>query len=91
MRGYAWAPQSGVRRVDVRINGGAWFEARIIDVQPNRYTWVRFEFALNPLGGDMTLETRTTDNAGNSQPATVPYNKGGYNFGAIPVFKLRFA
>lgn len=91
MRGYAWAPQSGVRRIDVRVNGGSWFEARIIDAQPNRYTWVRFEFPINPMGGDMTIETRTTDNAGNSQPTTVPFNKGGYNFGAIPVFKLRFA
>ena len=91
LRGYASAPKSGVGRVDVRVNGGAWQAARIIDPQVNPYTWVRFEFPINPMGGDMTIETRTTDNAGNSQPATVPFNKGGYNFGAIPVFKLRFA
>lgn len=89
LRGYAWAPHAGVRKVDVRVNGGRWLEARIIDVQPNRYTWVRFEFQFNPAQGDYLIETRTTDRQGNAQPVSVPYNKGGYNFVAIPQFHVR--
>jgi sulfane dehydrogenase subunit SoxC len=89
LRGYAWAPHAGVRKVDVRVNGGRWQEARIIDVQPNRYTWVRFEFPFNPAQGDYLIETRTTDRQGNAQPVSVPYNKGGYNFVAIPQFHVR--
>jgi sulfane dehydrogenase subunit SoxC len=91
LRGYAWAPQAGVRRVDVRVNGGRWEEARIIDPQPNRYAWVRFEFPFSPRGGDYVVETRATDRNGNAQPATVPFNQGGYNFVAIPKFHMRFA
>lgn len=91
LRGYAWAPHAGVKKVDVRVNGGRWDEARIIDAQSNRYTWVRFEFAFNPAPGDYMIETRTTDRKGNAQPATVPYNKGGYNFFAIPKFNVRVA
>jgi sulfane dehydrogenase subunit SoxC len=90
MRGYAWAPQAGVRQVDVRVNGGRWEAARILDAQPNRYTWVRFEFPFSPAAGDYVLETRATDRNGNAQPASVPFNKGGYNFVAIPKFHLRF-
>ncbi len=91
MRGYAWAPQAGVKQVDVRVNGGTWQAARIIDAQPNRYTWVRFEFPFDPLPGDYAIETRTTACNGDVQPAHVPYNKGGYNNGSIPNFRMRFA
>ena len=91
LRGYAWAPHAGVKKVDVRVNGGRWDEARIIDAQPNRYTWVRFEFAFSPAPGDYMIETRTTDRTGNAQPATVPDNKGGYNFFALPKFNVRVA
>jgi len=90
MRGYAWAPRDGVRKVDIRVNGGRWEAARVIDPQPNRYTWVRFEFPFNPSSGDYILETRATDNKGNAQPASVPFNKGGYDFFAIPKFHIRF-
>jgi len=31
------------------------------------------------------------DNRGEVQPATVPFNEGGYDFSAIPRFRLRFA
>ncbi len=89
LRGYAWAPNAGVRSVDVRINGRAWQAARIIDPQINRYTWVRFEFPFAPAQGDYVIETRTTDRNGNAQPTNVPFNKGGYNFFAIPKFMVR--
>lgn len=91
LRGYAWAPQAGVRRVDVRVNGGLWQEARLIDPQPNPYTWRRFEIALDPQPGEAIIETRTMDNRGQVQPVTVPFNEGGYDFGAIPKFRIRFA
>jgi len=90
MRGYANAPRAGVRRVDVRVNGGAWQQARIIDPQPNPYTWVRFEFPMDPSPGDALVETRATDNRGEQQPASVPYNQGGYDCSAIPQFRMRF-
>lgn len=89
LRGYAWAPNAGVRRVDVRINGGAWQQARIIDPQVNRYTWVRFALPFSPAPGDYVIETRTTDRLGKAQPVSVPFNKGGYNYFAIPKFMVR--
>ncbi|TPE47474.1 molybdopterin-dependent oxidoreductase [Amaricoccus solimangrovi] len=91
LRGYAWAPRYGVERVDARVNGGEWQAARIIDVEPNRYSWVRFELPFAPLPGEYLIETRVTDRNGGVQPVSVPYNKGGYDYGAIPIFKARFA
>lgn len=91
LRGYAWAPHWGVKRVDVRVNGGQWEPARIIDHQPNRYTWVRFEIPLSPLPGTYLIETCVVDGRGDRQPARVPYNAGGYDFSAIPKFFVRFS
>jgi hypothetical protein len=64
---------------------------RLIDPPHNRYAWRRFEFAWTPSPGDHVIETRTTDTAGTSQPTTVPYNEGGFDFWAIPKFHIRVA
>jgi len=91
LRGYASAPQSGVGRVDVRVNGGGWQAARIIDPQINPYMWVRFEVPLDAVAGECFVETRTTAGNGDVQTPTVPYNSGGYDCWAIPKFRMRFA
>jgi hypothetical protein len=36
-----------------------------------------------PSAGSHTLRARATDDAGNVQPAAVPFNDGGYLFGAV--------
>lgn len=91
LRGYASAPRSGVQQVDIRINGGGWQAARIIDPQINPYTWVRFEVPLDAMAGEHVIETRTTASNGDVQTPTVPYNSGGYDCWAIPKFRMRFA
>ncbi|MFM9943095.1 MAG: molybdopterin-dependent oxidoreductase [Hyphomicrobiaceae bacterium] len=89
IRGYAWAPQHGVRDVHLRINGGQWQKVRFVDQAPNRYCWQRFTCEWNATAGEHILETRTTDKAGQMQPATVPFNQGGFDFWAIPKFRVR--
>jgi DMSO/TMAO reductase YedYZ molybdopterin-dependent catalytic subunit len=91
MRGYAWGPQHGLSRVDFRINGGAWAEARILPPNLGRYTWARFEFPWDAPAGDHVIETRATDGAGNVQPAEVPFNLLGMANNAIPKFRIRVA
>jgi sulfane dehydrogenase subunit SoxC len=90
MRGYAWGPQHGVRQVSYRIdNKGPWQQARILPPNLGKYTWVRFEFPWNATAGEHTIETRTTDNSGFSQPTTVPANLLGMANGSIPKFRIR--
>lgn len=89
--GYAWAPQHGVRTVEYRIDGGGWQAARIREPNLGRYVWVRFDFPWNTAPGDHVIETRTTDGAGNAQPAEVPFNLFGMANNAIPRFRVRVA
>jgi DMSO/TMAO reductase YedYZ molybdopterin-dependent catalytic subunit len=91
MRGYAWGPQFGLAKVEYRIDGGAWQEARILAPNLGRYTWARFEFPWNATPGDHVIETRATDTRGTTQPAEVPFNLLGMANNAIPRFRIRVA
>ena len=88
MNGYAWSPH-GVKEVHYRINGGGWQEARIVPPNLGRYTWVRFEFPWDAPEGTHEIETRATDNNGDTQPETYPFNLLGMTNNAIPKFKLQ--
>lgn len=53
LTGYAWAPESGVKRVDVRVDGRSWQPARVIRPITSKYAWVKFEFHGRRRWGDM--------------------------------------
>lgn len=88
MRGYAWAPQHGVAAVHYRIGDSEWRRAKLIEPHLGRYTWVRFEFPWDPAVGRHVIQTRVTDRAGVTQPESVRYNQGGFDFNAIPRFHI---
>lgn len=91
VRGYAWAPQYGIRDVEYRVDGGGWQRAQIQGPNLGRYTWVRFDFPWDARPGDHVIETRGIDTAGNVQPETVPFNQFGMANSAIPKFRIRVA
>jgi DMSO/TMAO reductase YedYZ molybdopterin-dependent catalytic subunit len=91
MRGYAWAPQHGVKMVEYRIDGGNWQQATIRQPNLGKYTWVRFEFPWDAPAGAHVIETRTTDNSGVSQPAEIPLNNLGMANWSIPKFRVQVA
>jgi DMSO/TMAO reductase YedYZ molybdopterin-dependent catalytic subunit len=87
MAGYAWAP-NGVREVHYRLNGSGWQRAALVPPNLGRYTWVRFEFPWDATAGVHEIETRATDNTGETQPATYPFNLLGMTNNAIPKFRI---
>lgn len=88
IRGYAWAPQWGIKSVDVRVNGGRWQAVELVDPEINTYTWRRFRFDWRATPGEHVIETRVTDRKGNQQPTVVPFNEGGFDFWGIPKFHV---
>jgi DMSO/TMAO reductase YedYZ molybdopterin-dependent catalytic subunit len=64
--GYAWAQHTGIRAVEVRLDGNAWTQAELGGV-PTADTWVQWAATLDVPAGDHTLAVRATDQSGYTQ------------------------
>ncbi len=70
--GVAWAPDRGVQKVEVAIDGGEWQEAEISDPL-NDATWVQWvlPWQVPAEGGEHEIKVRATDGTGEVQTAEV--------------------
>jgi DMSO/TMAO reductase YedYZ molybdopterin-dependent catalytic subunit len=75
--GVAWAQHRGVDKVEVRVDGGPWNEARLAEV-PSTDTWRQWVWQWDATPGSHTLEVRATDAEGRTQPErrADPYPSG---------------
>jgi DMSO/TMAO reductase YedYZ molybdopterin-dependent catalytic subunit len=64
--GVAWAPDRGVRGVEVRVDGGDWVAAKLSS-PISKATWVQWLFDWDAAAGSHTLEVRATDGTGDVQ------------------------
>lgn len=70
--GMAWAQHTGIRGVEVRVDGGAWAEASLAD-EISVDTWVQWVYEWDAPAGNHTIEVRATDDSGFTQsPDRVP-------------------
>ncbi|MBI2917500.1 MAG: sulfite oxidase [Chloroflexi bacterium] len=83
IRGFAWSPHGRIARVEYSLDGGkTWADARL--EEPNtQYVWVRWSFPWEATPGTYGIMTRATDEAGNAQPDSVPWNAQGYLYNAV--------
>ena len=89
VRGYAWSPTAVVNRVEFSTDGGSsWNEARLTS-PPIRYAWRTFEFDWDAPSGEQTIMTRATDEDGNTQPDSQPFNEKGYLFNMVYPHPIR--
>ncbi len=68
--GVAWAPDRGISKVEVSIDGGAW-QACTISAAISKATWVQWELAWTATAGQHRIEVRATDGTGMVQTAAV--------------------
>lgn len=83
LRGRSWSGHGRIARVEVSFDRGiTWRPARLRD--PNiSQAWVRWEIEWDAQPGQYSLRARATDERGNTQPVSVPFNEQGYLYGAI--------
>ncbi len=67
--GIAWAQHRGIARVEVRVDGGAWNDARL-GAAPSTDTWRQWVWTWDAQPGLHRLEVRATDATGAIQPQT---------------------
>ena len=79
IQGVAWSGEVKVVKVEVSIDEGkTWEPARLVgEDQP--YAWRQWQFIWNvKTAGTFTILCRATDEAGDVQPATSPWNPSGF-------------
>lgn len=64
--GVAWAQTHGVDKVQVRVDGGPWSDARLASA-PTKNTWVQWVYEWDAPPGNHTLQCRVVDGDGRVQ------------------------
>jgi DMSO/TMAO reductase YedYZ molybdopterin-dependent catalytic subunit len=84
IRGFAWAGENAIERVDVSVNGGAKWQAAQLSTQKLPFAWRLFTLAWTPKApGYHTIMSRAVDTAGNEQPIVAAWNPSGYLWNGI--------
>ena len=89
LRGRSWSSQGKIAQVEVSLDGGkTWQQARLHE--PNLpQAWVRWDLDWDARPGNYKLQARATDDLGNKQPDSVPFNKKGYLYWGVVTHSLR--
>ncbi len=84
--GVAWAQHLGIERVEVRVDGGAWSDARLADVDTID-TWRQWVYEWDATTGNHMLEVRATDAGGQTQPEmrAEPFPSGATGWHSVVV------
>ena len=64
--GVAWAPDRGVSKVEVQVDGGEWLPATM-STEISNATWVQWRRGWDATPGDHTISVRATDGRGEVQ------------------------
>jgi DMSO/TMAO reductase YedYZ molybdopterin-dependent catalytic subunit len=83
VHGFAWSPAGQISKVEYSLDGGAWQPATLREPNIAR-AWTRWDFEWDARPGDHVILTRATDDRGNTQPASIPWNAQGYGYN-VPV------
>ena len=86
--GIAWAQHTGIERVEVRVDGGAWHVADLA-AQDTVDTWRQWVWQWPATPGSHRLEVRATDRSGYTQTdarvGTVPNGATGWHSAVVNV------
>lgn len=84
LTGRAWSGLGPVTQVEVSTDGGRRWTVAELGPSAGRWAWRGWTFDWAPPGpGDYVLCCRATDGAGNVQPFTPAWNRGGYVNNAV--------
>ena len=84
--GVAWAPDRGISKVEVAIDGGDWQPAQL-SARISNATWVQWLVSWNATPGNHTIAVRATDGTGTVQEdrSTPPFPDGARGHHRIAV------
>jgi hypothetical protein len=89
LRGFAWAGEADISRVDVSVDYGSTWSPATLDAEKARYAWRRFRYTWKPnRRGSYVVLSRATDSQGRTQPVVPSWNPGGYVYNVIDKVRI---
>jgi len=82
VRGVAWSGHGPIAAVDVRIDDGEWFAAEL-GPQEGQHAPAAWSASISLEPGEHSIAARATDEVGDTQPESVPWNTRGYANNAV--------
>jgi DMSO/TMAO reductase YedYZ molybdopterin-dependent catalytic subunit len=84
IRGFAWAGEQAIERVEVSTDGGSRWTDATLSPQKLPFAWRLWQSTWRPDNpGYYTILSRATDSAGRVQPIVANWNPSGYLWNAI--------
>jgi len=84
IRGFAWAGENAIERVEVSTDGGSKWQNAQLSTQKLPFAWRLFSLNWTPREpGYYTILSRATDTAGRVQPIVPAWNPSGYLWNGI--------
>ena len=83
IKGRSWSGSGSITRVEYSIDGGKSYQAAKLQDTQSVGSWARWSFDWTAPAGEQTIRVRATDEKGNTQPDTVPFNEQGYLYNGI--------
>ncbi|MBI3604068.1 MAG: sulfite oxidase [Nitrospirae bacterium] len=90
VQGVAWTGEGRIVRVDVSTDDGQTWEPTRLVGEGAPYAWRQWQFLWQTQGpGPRTILSRATDDRGQVQPMTSPWNPGGFLWNGIDRVQVR--
>ena len=84
VEGWAWSGWAPISRVEVAVDGGETWRDAELGQPASPYAWTSWRCRVSlAREGRYTLRSRATDETGETQPATVRWNRLGYGNNAV--------
>jgi DMSO/TMAO reductase YedYZ molybdopterin-dependent catalytic subunit len=84
IRGFAWAGEESIERVEISTDGGSRWRDAELSTPKLRFAWRLWKLDWRPTEpGFYTILSRATDSAGRVQPIVSAWNPSGYLWNAI--------
>ena len=83
LRGRSWSGKGKIVRVEVSTDGGRTRQLARLREPNFPMAWVRWDLDWDAVPGEYCLQACATDNLGNTQPTTVPWNDAGLLYGGV--------
>ena len=89
LRGFAWAGEADITRVEVSTDFGRTWSAAALDADKAKYAWRRFRHVWKPAEpGSFVVMSRATDSQSRTQPIAAKWNPAGYLYNVIDKVRI---